>query len=421
MTEDFIQYLWRFRLLCTDLVTVTGEKITILHPGESNRNGGPDFFNARLRIGQTTWAGNVEIHQKSSDWFRHGHDQDHAYDNVILHVVDSHDIDVTATGTKPIPVVEVRGNYPERVYKRYLHLLSSPLFIPCQNLLKEELIESYLLWVPVLAFERLEEKAMKTRQLLVFAHGNWEEAFYQSLGYAVGLRVNAQPFELLAKSLPLKLLFRHRSDRLVLEALLFGQAGLLHPVFREEYPRQLHRDFCFFNDKYCLTPLKEGMWKFLRMRPSGFPTVRISQFAGILQGRDYLFEESLLDQPMKDWMSWLEVKASDYWDTHYTFERISVRREKFLGKRSVLLIMINAVAPFLFLSEQEKNLSGNREKAIAMLEELPAEEDADINQWKLLGFPGTNAMQTQALKQLKSRYCDQKRCLECRIGAKVLR
>jgi len=420
MTEDFIQYLWRFRLFCTDLVTVSGEKVTVFHPGESNRNGGPDFFNARLRIGQTTWAGNVEIHQKSSDWFRHSHDHDPAYDNVILHVVESHDMEVTTTGIGSIAVVEVKGNYPDRVYKMYLQLLDSPLFISCQNLLTEELTETFRLWIPALAFERLKEKALKARRLLESAAGNWEEAFYQLLAYSIGLRVNAQSFELLAKSLPLKLLARHRSNRLIVEALMFGQAGLLHAAFREDYPRQLYRDFSFFRDKYNLVPLNNGIWKFLRMRPSAFPTIRISQIAGMIHDRDFLFEDTMLQQPIGSWINWLNVKASDYWDTHYTFERISAQREKTLGKKSVLTVIINAIAPFLFLVGDDKKLPGNFEKALSLLECLPAEDDTDTGHWNLLGFPGENALHTQALKQLKKRYCDQKRCLGCRIGAKIL-
>jgi hypothetical protein len=421
MTEDFIQYVWRFRLLNPELKTVTGETISVLHPGEPNRNGGPDFFNARLRIGPTTWAGNVEVHRKSSDWFRHGHDGDRSYDNVILHVVGTHDAEVTTTGTKPVPVVEIPGNLPERVYRMYLRLLSSTLFVPCENLLSEKQAEPFRFWAPALAVERLEEKAGRINHLLEQSQGNWEEAFYISMAFSFGLRANAQPFELLARSLPLRLLYRYANNRLALEALLYGQAGLLPGESCEEYPEQLNGLYKAYRNKYSLVPLNDGQWKFLRMRPSSFPTVRISQFAAILHRQEPLFGESLSDRSTHDWRGFFAVRASEYWDTHFTFERISVCRKKVLGERSAELILINTVAPFLFLNGLKMSVPGLREKAVTMLEELPAEEDKLVSRWKLLGFPVENAMQTQALKQLKSHYCDRKRCLDCRIGAVLLR
>ncbi len=420
MTEEFLHYLWRFRLFQPELKTVTGEILTVIHPGEHNRDGGPDFFNARLRIGKTIWAGNVEIHLQASDWYRHHHEVDHAYNNVILHVVDSFDADVFGEGSQPIPVVEVKHKYPESLLCRYLNLQGTDLWIPCRNILEVADVGEFVLWAPALAVERLVERSASIRQLLYYTRWDWEGVFFQLMASALGLKVNAHAFELLAKSLPLKLLLRHRTNFFILEALLFGQAGLLKDHMKETYPKQLLQTYRFYRDKYNLEPLKRGVWKFLRMRPGNFPTIRISQLAAMIHGDKSLFEGELITRSLSDWMQSVHVTASSYWDTHYIFDKISVKQVKSLGEMSAYLLVINAVIPFLFLYGREKNLPLYLEQAVALLEEIPGEKSSLITNWKEIGMLTENALYTQALKQLKRAYCDKKRCLDCRIGARLL-
>ncbi|MBC8316116.1 MAG: DUF2851 family protein [Bacteroidetes bacterium] len=421
MTEEFLHYLWRFRLFHPELKTVAGENLTVIHPGEHNRDGGPDFFNARLQIGNTIWAGNVEIHLQASDWYKHHHEVDHAYKNVILHVVDSFDVDVFTEGSKPIPVVEVKYQYRESLLSRYRNLQGTKLWIPCRNIMEVADVGEFVLWAPALAVERLLERSASVRQLLHYSKNDWEGVFFQLLATAFGLKVNAHAFELLAKSLPLKLLLRHRTNFFILEALLFGQAGLLEDQLRETYPQQLLQTYRFYQNKYNLESLQKGIWKFLRMRPGNFPTIRISQLAAMIHGDSNLFDGELISRSLSDWMQGIQATASSYWDTHYTFDKISVKQAKNLGEGSAYLVVINAVTPFLFVYGREKNLPLYLEHAVTLLEEIPGEKSSLVTNWKEIGMPTENALYTQALKQLKSAYCEKKRCLECRIGARLLR
>lgn len=416
-----MHYLWQFRLLRSPLSCVSGEPVEVIHPGVYNRDGGPDFFNARIRIGQTTWAGNVEIHLRASDWYRHHHQEDPAYHNVILHVVDTCDADVTGADHCPIPVVEVRSSYPPELISRFeaLHLASR--WIPCQNILAEVDPAVFRLWAPALAVERLTDRARTIRTWLTVASFQWDEVAYQLVAGALGCKINTHPFELLARVTPLRILLRHRDHLTSLEAMLFGQAGLLDPSYKEAYPADLFRSYLFYRDKYTLHPLERGTLKFLRLRPVNFPTIRISQLAFLLNQRNGFPENFPDDIPLASRMKSLQARASSYWDTHYTFDRIAASRIKKLGLDTIRLVLINGLAPLLFLYGMEKNQDSFRERAVAILDELPGESSALINTWEKLGFPAGNALFTQALKQLKSDYCDRKRCLECRIGVKLLR
>ena len=419
MTEDFLHYLWRSRLLQTPLFCVSGEPVMVIHPGEHNRNGGPDFINARVQIGRTLWAGNVEIHLRASDWFRHMHHKDPAYQNVILHVVDTCDKEVVGAGNQPIPVLEIRRNYPTALTARYKALQSAKQWVPCQNLMEDVDPSIFRLWAPALVVERLVTRTIRIRMWLNYTKNRWDELGYQVIASAMGSKINTQPFELLARSIPLKILLRHRDQVPVLEGLLFGQAGLLDPSFSGKYPKELLRTYNFYKDKYSLKPLEKGTWKFLRLRPVSFPTIRISQFAEILH-QNWSFHESLQENlHVSDWKRIYRVKASRYWDSHYTFGRESASRVKWLGTNTIHLLLINGIVPLLFLYGTEKGLTRYSERALSLLEEIPGEKNSLVTSWSLLGMPADNALFTQALKQLKSAYCDRKRCLDCRIGAKI--
>lgn len=421
MDEKFLHYLWKFRLLHSQLRLVSGEALTVLHPGDHNHDGGPDFFNARIRLGSTTWAGNVEIHGKSSDWFRHGHQLDKAYESVILHVVFEHDREVMASGNRIIPTLEVKNQYPETMLHHYRCLMSGNYWIPCHALLNSLDRREFSPWMTVLAIERLQKKAKEISLLWNSCAQDWEESFYRFMSLNFGFRINSLPFELLAKALPWKFLSRQRNDLFRIEALLFGMSGLISSGSKDCYPLSLYAEFEFLRDKYQLRPVHPGLWKFLRLRPSNFPTIRLSQWAAFLNGNQSSLFEMLNVSDLSAWYEKLGVSASAYWDDHFIFDKISVSKPKIMGKSSIDLLIINALVPYLFFYSRQKALPAMAAKAISILEQLPAENNSLMKLWEKEGMPVKSALCTQALIHLKHDYCDVKRCLECRIGLKILK
>jgi hypothetical protein len=424
MSEEFLHYLWKYRLLDPELMTVGGEKVVVIHPGEHNTDGGPDFFNARLRIRDTTWAGNVEIHVKSSVWYKHRHQEDPAYDNVILHAVFEHDAEVTRRSEEKIPTIELKGRFPEYIYDRYRDFQDNLSWIPCQAVIKD--VDPFIFeqWIPALALEKIEDRIGVLKKSLEACKYDWEETFYRNLARSFGFRINAQAFELLARSLPFKLLQRHRNDIFQLEALLFGQAGMLEEAYIEEYPRLLRNEYYFLRDKYKerfnLRGIPVSVWKFLRLRPSNFPALRIAQFAGLIHKSKDLFSNVLESSSPKEIASQFDVNASEYWDSHFLFGRWSSPKPKTLGISSIRLIIVNFVAPFLFLYGDMKSSSSHKEKGLSFLERLPPENNTNISKWMEMEIPVPDALHSQALLHLKQNYCDKKRCLDCRIGNKLL-
>jgi hypothetical protein len=421
MTEEFLHYLWQYRLFDPDLVTDNGEPLTILHPGTHNPDGGPDFFNSRIRIGATLWAGNVEIHVKASDWFSHRHQDDPAYDNVILHVVYENDVPVTDRSNGVIPALTLRGMFPGGIYERYQSFRQNQSRIPCSQLIGGVPVIHFNQWAPALVTERLEGKTSHIRRSLETCSWNWNEVFYQSLFRAFGFKINALPFELLAKSVPFRILQKHRNSQFQLEALLFGQAGMLTGEFTEEYPQRLLKEYEFLKGKYNLAPIGPGLWKYLRLRPSNFPTIRIAQVCALLQRAEDLLSAMLdLNRP-EEFRDLFLVAASGYWDSHFTFGRISGSRPRHLGAESAMLIVLNLAVPFLFLYGKEKGIPRVTDTCFSLLENIPGEINSITATWKELGMPVASALETQALLQLKLNYCDRRRCLECRIGAWLLK
>ncbi len=420
MNEEFLHYLWKHRLLEPELRTVSGEPLTIIHPGEHNKDGGPDFFNARLKINGTTWAGNVEIHVRSSAWYKHRHQHDPSYDNVILHIVYENDVDVKRRSEEKIPTLVMKGHFPGYIWERYRDFQENMHWIPCEAVINDA--DPYILeqWIPSLAVERLEEKILPMRRGLEETKFDWEETFYRNLAASFGFRINAHPFGLLARSLPWKLLQKHRTSLFQLEALVFGQAGLLGRDFMEDYPRLLQQEYRFLKEKYGLNEIPGSLWKSLRLRPSNFPAVRLAQFACLIWSSKDLFNSVLRSTDSREMNDLFGVQASGYWDTHFLFGKMSIPKPKFLGIDSIRLLTVNFVVPFLFLYGDAKGIPSFKEKGIAFLEDLPPENNAVINHWMETGLFSQNAMYTQALLQLKSHYCDKKRCLECRIGNQLL-
>ena len=422
MREDFLHFLWRWRRFdAQDLRTSDGRPLEILHPGELNTHAGPDFFNARVRIGDTLWAGNVEMHLNASDWLVHRHDGDPAYDNVVLHVVLDEDRLLTRPNGERLPCLELRRRIPPSLLDKYLRLEHERAWIPCARAFGTvpEIVRAN--WTDRLLVERLEQKTASVEQTLRDTGQHWEEAFYRMLARTFGLKVNVEPFEALARALPLRLPAKHQNSLFQVEALLFGQAGFLDDPFEEDYPRALAKEYRFLRHKYDLTALAPSQWKFFRLRPAGFPTVRLAQFAGLLHRSTLLFSAVLAARSQAEIEHLFCVDVSDYWLTHFRFEKSAAPRAKPLGREFVHLLLINTVAPFLFHYGRTKGMPEKQDSALQLLEGLPAESNTVVAGWANLGQTAQNAAQSQALLQLKSHYCDAKRCLECAIGTAILR
>jgi hypothetical protein len=421
MTEEFLHFIWKFRLFIRPLKLTTGEEVSVLHPGEHNSDAGPDFLGARLKIDNTTWAGNVEIHVHASEWFHHGHDRDMAYDSVLAHVVYDNDCEVRRKNGEMIPVVPLRGTFDERLYERYRRLLASRSWVPCAPLLGSVERLSINNWIDRLAVERLEHKSAMVEDVLQRNGLDWEQTFYQFFCRSFGFHVNSTPFEMLAGSLPYKYLVRQKDSLLQIEALLFGQSGMLERKFRDEYMVGLQREYRHLQNKFHLLPLDAHLWRFLRLNPPNFPTIRLAQLASLIHRSPALFSRVLECTSLGETEHLFGGEVSAYWETHYLPEKSSPRRKKPMGKASCDLILINTVIPFLFIYGKIKGQPGHSDRALKFLDQLPGERNAVVNRWKKTGMPVQSAFQTQALLELKASYCASRRCLSCGIGNFLLR
>ena len=417
MTEEFLHYIWKFRLFdAKSLITSLGEKIKIFKPGEHNIDAGPDFFNAQIKIENTLWAGNVEIHIKSSDWKKHRHEEDKSYDNIILHVVYEADKNIFRRNGEVIPTLELKNLFSPTIYKKYLQFKSSKDWVPCEKQISK--VDRFIVnnWLGRLVVERLERKSLSITQSLKLNKNNWEETFYQQIARNFGFKVNAEPFELLAKSISNKTLAKHKNSLLQIEAMLFGQAGMLEKEFKDSYPQLLQKEYAFLKQKFNLKPLDRHLWKFLRFRPSNFPTIRISQFSNLVYKSSHLFSKILETEHLKELKLLLDVEVSEYWRNHYVFDKSSVKKNKDMGGSSIDVIIVNTVIPFLFVYGKQKGEEMYSERAITFLENMEGEKNSVINQWEDLLMPVSKAFNTQALLQLKNEYCSKKRCVDCQIG-----
>ncbi|MDR1671882.1 MAG: DUF2851 family protein [Bacteroidales bacterium] len=420
MTEDFLHYLWQQRLFLQDGIrTACGETVIVERTGVRNSNAGPDFTDARVKIGDTLWVGCVEIHINSSDWEKHGHHHDEAYNNVVLHAVYHHDATAyNASGIK-IPVLEL--HFDNRYYENYLQLADNRETIACKDNIG--MVDEFCraTWLDRLLVERLEQKSKAILQTYTVTGNNWEETLYRHLARNFGFGLNALPFESLAQSLPYNILLKHRDNLQQLEALLFGQAGMLTDEHPEDgYYSDLRKEYHFLRQKYSLTPGEEFLWKFLRLRPVNFPTVRIAQFSALIYRNEHLFA-GIVGTNDKQWEQIFEIEASPYWDTHYVFGKSSPERRKIFGKTAYYTVMINTIIPFLFVYGKERNKEDYCICAMELLENLPPEHNAILSRWKTLGFANDNAFVSQALLQLKNEYCAAKRCLHCAFGNVIVK
>ena len=410
MKEEFIYYLWENRLLSKDLRTVEGESVYVVSVGNHNYDSGPDFLDARIRIGKTLWVGHVEIHVNASDWFRHGHQNDDAYKNVILHVVYCND-----TERLVIPTVEVKGQFDEGIYAKYNGFLRSRRWIPCEKLIAGIQQFTWLSWLERIVVERLEAEVKDVFSKLAANHYDWEETLYQRIMRYSGLKVNNEAFERLAMLLPLRILRKHIDNPLQVEAMFFGCAGFLEQEFMESYPVLLQREFKILKSKFNLSVMPMAYWKFLRLRPPNFPTIRLAQMASMVCACDKLFSKLQTVKDLDSVRNLFNVEVNEYWDTHFQFEKLSSKKKKKLGTTAIDVLIINAVVPVMFSYGIYRDDQGLKDRSLELLDVMEPEDNAIIRKFENLGLSVRNAQQTQALLHLYSNYCKKRNCLKCRV------
>ncbi len=420
MKEEFLHFIWENKLFEKDsLSTVDGEPLQIIHPGRHNTHAGPDFFDARIRIGETLWAGNIEIHPKASDWNRHGHQKDPAYRNTILHVVAVPDLQIFNDSGAKVPALVIK--WPLWIENNYETLIRSHDWIGCASQLYQVDPFRIRFFLNGIVIERLKEKIEAISRILTETSDDWSETFYCMLARSFGLRENALPFEMVARSLPQSVLARHHDSLFQIEALLFGQAGLLgDELFADDYYLDLRKEYTFLALKYGLKPIAGHLWKFMRMHPANFPTIRLAQFAALIHHSKGLFSSVIEAANLDELKQLFSLTASQYWDDHYSFNKPSVSMKKVFGDQIFKLIVINVVVPFYFLYGDNQNKLILKDRALEILEQMPAEENSLIKRWTEAGIMSENALESQALLQLQRNYCEPRRCLECTIGHKII-
>lgn len=414
--ENLLHYVWKYKLYVPDgLATTDGQPIEIIDTGTHNTDAGPDFFNAKIKIGDTVWAGNVEIHRSSDEWEKHKHHQDKAYNSVVLHLAEN--INREVYNQKGLKVPQCKLLVPENVRKNAAYLLNNIHSIPCEKQLPtvpKLLVSSYL---NVLAIERLERKTKDVFGHLKRYNNSWDETFYVMLSRNFGFGLNSDEFERLALSLPYNYIQKHSDSLFQVEALLFGQAGMLEDDrSRDEYYLKLQQEYRFLKSKYSLKNLDGFLFKKLRTRPQAFPQIRIAQLAVLLQQSGRLFSSVLEKEDYNQIRLYFHVNPSEYWQTHYSFEKESPKASKYIGDSSLNTILINTVAPILFAYGKMHDMEKYCERAVHILESVKAERNSIVSDFKSAGVSPKNAFDTQALIQLRKEYCDKRKCLYCRIG-----
>jgi len=418
MTERLLQFIWQFQYFNrNELQTTTGELVQLIFPGNFNSNQGPDFSDAKIKIGKTIWAGSVELHLKVSDWKKHNHQGDKNYKNVILHVVWEND---NPPVQNSIPVIELHDRVPKILLTRYEELMNSQGFIPCEKNIATVRDITWKAWKERLVIERLLRKSKIAESLLTRNNYHWEETFWWLLARNFGIKVNADAFEQMAVSIPLKLLAKHKNQIHQVEAILFGQAGMLTEKFEEEYPKLLQREYNFLQKKYQLKKIHEPV-HFLRMRPGNFPTIRLAQLAVLITESSHLFSKIKEAASAAEIKKWLDVTANDYWHYHYKFDEPKSYKKKKLGDAMVDNIIINTVCPVLFAWGNYHKDQQYKNKALLWLEEIFPENNSITKGFQQLGIENKNACDSQALIELKNEYCNKKRCLDCAVGNAILK
>jgi hypothetical protein len=417
MTERLLQYIWQFQYFNrSKLQTTDGEEVVVILPGSLNKNQGPDFLNAKIKIGNTIFAGTIEIHCKASEWEKHQHHNDNNYRNVILHVVNEKD----ASFDNHIPVLELQSRISNIMLEQYEKLMTETSFVACAGSIHTIKDITWFSWKERLLAERLTRKAEKIQVLLEENRAHWEETFWWLLARSFGTKVNGDAFEGLARSLPVTILSKHKNSIHQLEALLLGQANLLNRNFEEEYPRLLQREYRFLKTKYELKPVDVPV-QFLRMRPGNFPTIRLAQLAMLISSSSHLFSKILETENVEEVKKWLTCTANDYWHYHYHFHLQSNFKKKALGSSMIDSIIINTIVPSLFAYGLYHKSEPHKAKGLRWLEQVSTENNSILSGFALLSVRSNSAYDSQALIELRNEYCTKKRCLECSVGNAILK
>ena len=421
MTERLLQFIWQMQYFNkNELHTTSGDQLSIIYPGMFNTNQGPDFLEAIITIANTKWAGNIELHIKASDWKLHKHDGDPNFSNIMLHVVWEHDEDIYDEKGKPIPALALNDKVPKVLLQRYEELMYNHKTIPCENSLHLVPEITWNSWKARLNSERLERRALIIGEYLKQSHSHWEEVFWWQIARNFGNPVNSNAFEAIARSVSINILAKHKQQIHQLEAFLLGQAGLLNSNFSEAYPKMLQKEYAFYKKKYNFATVYERV-NFLRMRPGNFPTIRLAQLAMLIHNSSHLFSQVKSAASLKDILKLLQVTANDYWNYHYKFDETSHYKEKTIGKQMIDSIVINTIVPAVFAYGHIHKEQVYKHKAINWLEHIAAENNHITKQWQKLNIQPSCAADSQSLIELTKEYCLQKKCLNCSIGASILK
>jgi hypothetical protein len=421
MKEDFLHYLWKFKKFDTlNLKTCNQEEITISNVGQYLELAGPDFFNAQITIGSQKWAGNVEIHVQSSDWYIHHHEKDAGYENVILHVVWNHDTEIYRSNNSEISVLELKNYVSTDIVNNYQKLLTPKSWIFCEKQLKEIPQFTLINWQERLFFERLERKAKPILDLLESTNSDWEAVLFCLLAKNFGLNTNGEIFLNIAQSIPFSVIRKECFEVENLEALLFGSAGLLDAEKEDAYFKDLKFRYFYLLHKYqieksCIEPVQ-----FFKHRPDNFPTIRLSQLANLYHKQQNLFSKICDLNSLEAIYEAFSVSVAEYWQTHYQFDKVSPKKKKILSKSFMDLIVLNTVIPlqFAYAKSQGKEIS---EDLIAVLNDIEPEKNSVVEKFSSFGLKAKNAFETQSLLQLKNEYCNKNKCLDCAIGMELLK
>ncbi len=420
MTEDLLHFIWKYKLLKpVDLFTTLNIPLKISKNGTHNTHAGPDFNDARIKLDDTDWAGTIEIHKKSSDWFLHNHHTDKAYDNVILHVVYEHDKEVYNSKKQQIPCFELKNYLSVNVLTQYENLHQNKQQIPCGSLFMEvpEIIREP--WLERMLIDRLEAKTNFVQELFTISKNNWDETFYLLLCKNFGFHINNDAFLQIGKSIPLTILLKHTNSITQVEALLLGQSGLLNEVAQDAYTKEVCKEYNYLKHKYKLIPIPHNL-KFLRLRPKNFPTIRLAQLAGFILNYQHTFSKIVEANTMEGVKNLFSISVSDYWKTHYTLNQESTFEEKNIGQASIENILINTVCPLLFFYGKAKKDESLIEKAIKWYYKLKSEKNNITKLFEHVSFKPKQAAHSQALIQLYTNYCIHKKCMQCSMGVFIL-
>ena len=428
--EQLLHYVFKHKMFpLRELQTIDGKSVEVIDPGLHNRNAGPDFFNAKVRIGNTMWVGNVEIHDRSSDWYLHGHDKDSNYDNVVLHVAGVIDTDVKTSRGEYLPQMQL--DVPQQVKEHYDELLSTDSYPPCYKVIPSLTTLMVHAWMAALQTERLEQKTEAIRHRAELCGGSWEDAYFMTLARNYGFGINGEVFEQWARNIPLQAIAHHRDDLFQIEAIFMGQAGLLEleavpdyyqqTALNEGYFAKLRNEYLYLAHKFSMKPMDYKFWRFLRLRPQNFPHIRISQLANLYYQRKAGLSQLMECETIEQLKTILSSHVTPYWETHYTFGSTSNKNEKHLSYGSINLLMINTAIPMLFAIGRHRGKEVLCDRAFDFLEQLKAENNHIIRMWQQVGLEVKTAGDSQALIQLKKEYCDKKDCLRCRFGYEYLK